>query len=142
MDICDKIMDLRITLASCCDGFSVKESSKNLLFSNKTKVLYLLDKKDSMPTELIATIGIAKSNLANLLKSMMEDGTIESYRNEGNTRNVFYCITDKGREELHSYKTTLGGEFVANCPCDYNTLGEQICDLLTILKGEGHDKNI
>lgn len=139
MDICDKIMDLRITLAGCCDGFSVKDSCKNLLFSNKTKVLYLLDKKDAMPSDLIAAIGIAKSNLANLLKSMMEDGTIESYRNSNNTRNVFYAITDKGREELRAYKTSLGGEFVANCPCDYNALGEQICKLLDILKGERHD---
>ena len=72
------------------------------------------------------------------LNKIENDGYVERTLGHDNRFNELR-ITDKGREELRDYKTSLGGEFIANCPCDYNALGEEICKLLDILKGARHD---
>ena len=139
MDISDKLIDLRILLMSECDGFSTKESCKNLMLSNKLKVLFMLSKKDLMPCELIGSLGMAKSNLANLLKSMIQEGIIESYKTLNNSRNVFYRITETGEKELAEYKTHLRDEFTSNCNCDVEELALHISKVLELLKGDRHD---
>ena len=53
MDICDSLIELRIALTTCCDGFSVENSNKDILLSSRIKVLHLLSTKDMMPGELI-----------------------------------------------------------------------------------------
>lgn len=139
MDIYDKLIDLRITLASYCDGFSIKDASKNLLLSSKLKILFLLHKKDMTQGELITTLSIAKSNLANLLKATLQEGLIESYRNSDNARNIFYKITSLGEDRLQEYKDALKVVFASVCTCDYNQLERSLDDILFNLKGENND---
>ena len=95
MDVCDKLIELRIALTNACDGFSIENGNKNILLSSRIKLLYLLNEKDMTPAELIIGLGVAKSNLANLSKAMVEEGVIDSYKNVDNMRNVYYCSSLK-----------------------------------------------
>ena len=71
------------------------------IFSNTFQVLYLLDKRDVItPKELISELNIAKSNLAILAKKMIDDGFIESHKDQENRREIYYSITPYGREIL------------------------------------------
>ncbi len=71
------------------------------IFSNMHQILYILDKKETVtPRELIMELNIAKSNLAILAKKMIKDGYIESHKDKINKREIFYNITDLGREIL------------------------------------------
>ncbi|MBQ7351765.1 MAG: winged helix-turn-helix transcriptional regulator [Clostridia bacterium] len=139
MDICDRIIELRIALMNFCEGFSQKTASKELFFSNKTKVLFLLEKKDCTPSELIGALGMAKSNLANLLKGMCAEGLIITYKNADNTKNVFYTISDMGKNQLQNYKCSLKSEFFKNCSCDEQELNDAIDKLLKLVKGEQNE---
>ena len=136
MDICDNLIDLRIALTTQCDGFSSVNSNKNLLLSNRLKALYLLEQKDLTPIELIESLGMAKSNLANMSKVMIGDGVIDSYKTLGNSRNVFYRITEKGKNELKEYKSSLCEQFCSKYKdriAELNSYSEKI---LEILRGE------
>lgn len=71
------------------------------IFSNMHQILYILDKKETVtPRELIMELNIAKSNLAILAKKMIKDGYIESHKDKINKREIFYNITELGREVL------------------------------------------
>lgn len=135
MSICDKLIDLRIVLTTACDGFSVENGSKDTILSTRTKVLHLLSGRDMTPAELIDVLGVAKSNLANLSKSMIEDGVIESYKNADNMRNVYYRVCDKGLEELRNYKKDLSNILcgkLKNCI----DVEENIDRIIMALRGE------
>ena len=133
MDIYDKLIDLRISLTSACDGFSVEQGNKNILLSSKVKVLYLLSEKDLTPAELIACLGMAKSNLANLTKSLVQEKVIESYKTLDNMRNVYYRITDLGQKELQQYKESLQ-TMICKSYDNLNELEVLIDGILKILK--------
>lgn len=107
MDIYDKLIELRITLSTYCDGFNVKNFSKNTSLSARTKILHLLSTRDLSPNEIIAELAIAKSNVAIITKSMIDDGVIISYKKIDNTRNIYYSITENGIQELQNYKETF-----------------------------------
>ena len=136
MDICDSLIELRIALTTCCDGFSIENSNKDILLSSRIKVLYLLSTKDMMPGELIETLGIAKSNLANLSKTLISEGVIDSYKSMGNYRNIFYRITEKGLNELTAYKVSLKKVFGEKYDNNLSEIGFHIEKILEILKGE------
>ena len=136
MDICDNLIALRIALTTECDGFSLVNANKNILLSNRVKVLYLLCEKDMTPAELISSLGIAKSNLANLSKLMIEDGVIDSYKTLENSRNVFYKITNKGESELKDYKTSLYDLFYSKYEKHIEQLKIYSDKILEILRGE------
>ena len=71
------------------------------IFSNTYQILYILDRKEKVtPKELIAELNIAKSNLAILAKKMIKDGQIESHKDKQNKREIFYNITEVGKEML------------------------------------------
>ena len=107
MRLIDDLIYARIALSNLCDGFSVANSSKNNILSIKIKILFMLEEKDQTPSELISILCIAKSNLANMLRSLIEEGLVESYKNLNNYRNINYHLTDKGRQELNFYKHFL-----------------------------------
>ena len=86
------------------------------IFSNTFQVLYLLDKRDNVtPKELINELNIAKSNLAILAKKMIEDGQMESHKDQDNRREIYYNITPYGRELL------LGKHNQIEYSCDFET---------------------
>ncbi|MGN0961673.1 MAG: hypothetical protein ACI4PF_05715 [Christensenellales bacterium] len=134
MDLYDKLIDLRINLSSKCDGFSLKDSSKNLILSSKIKVLFLLNGKDMTQGELILSLSMAKSNLANLLKSMINENVIESYRNATGPRNIYYKITNLGSIQLSDYKKSLKSVFSSVCTCPSGLLEKNIDEILDLLK--------
>ncbi len=136
MDIWDSLIELRIALTTRCDGFSATNCNKDILLSSRIKVLYCLSIKDMMPGELIDTLGIAKSNLANLSKSMISEGVIDSYKSAGNYRNIFYRITEKGYNELSAYKLSLQKVFGEKYKEKLDDLLVHIDKILEILKGE------
>ena len=89
MDTAENLIYLRIALGHMCDGFSSSNSSKLTSLSIRTKILFLLKNGDLTPSELISALCIAKSNLVNTMKPMIEEGVVVSYRNENNSKNVF-----------------------------------------------------
>ena len=134
MDICDKLIDLRIALITDCDGFSVENGNKNILLSTRIKILYLLEAKDMTPAELISILGIAKSNLANLSKIMIEENVIESYKTMDNLRNVYYRITSPGLAELSHYKSSLHNLFCSKHSNNLHEIEIYLDKILEILK--------
>ena len=134
MDVYDRLIDLRITMTTACDGFSTELSNKNIILSSRIKILYLLSEKDMAPTELITSLGMAKSNLANLSKQLIEEGVIESYKTLDNIRHVFYRITTKGKDELQAYKKALNNIFCEQYKDDIEELNIYLDKILKILK--------
>ena len=132
MRLIDEIIELRILLSYVSDGFSVEDASKSTPLTTRIKVLFLLEQKDFSPSELIDIVGIAKSNLANLLKSMIRDGVVVSYKAENNSKNIFYTITESGLNELKAYKDTATSEFEKRCeiPDDMCKKFQKIIELL------------
>lgn len=86
-------------LENLCEGFDV--SSKSTLISSKFKVLLALSEKPkTSPSMLIDRLGLAKSNLALLCKSMISEGLIKKSKDEFDSRVVFYSLTDQGKQYL------------------------------------------
>ncbi len=134
MDTADNLIYLRIALANMCDGFSNSNSSKLTSLSIRTKILFLLKGKDETPAELISSLCIAKSNLVNTIKPMIEDGVVVSYRNENNSKNVFYRITEKGLSELREYKLKLNGQYQFTCRGSDEQISEKLDELTKTIK--------
>ena len=102
---------LRIMLQKICDGFDTKDASKKSVLTMKHKVLFLLDEHgETPPSYLIEKLCIAKSNLALLCKGMVQEGLIESKRNDADKRNISYVITPKGGRHLNKFLTEMVSE--------------------------------
>lgn len=109
-----QIIELRILLQGICDGFDEKNANKKLQLTMKNKVLFVLEQNPKCsPGCLIEKLGIAKSNLAILCKSLIDCGEIMLSKSEGDKRNIFYSLTPKGTAELnlfyHNMETENGG---------------------------------
>lgn len=77
----------------------------------RTKVLYVIHKYPSCPpSTLISSLGIAKSNLALLCKSLCDDGVIEATKGDRDQRNVYYTITPKGERELYEFYASMAND--------------------------------
>lgn len=98
-DLAQKIIELRLaTRRACmCEG---KDQAKKNTLSLKTKVLFLIDKGCS-PREIIASLVIAKTNLALLTKEMAAEGLITKTKGTLDRREVCYSLTDNGKKHLN-----------------------------------------
>ncbi len=143
MDISEKLVELRIDLERLCDGFSTVDLSKNVILSTRVKILYELKIHDRNPGELISTLCVAKSNLANIIKSMIDDGVVTSYKSGTNLKNVNYTITQKGINELNAYLDRMSECFYNNFAGDTMQLSSKMDEILRILntkkQGEKND---
>ena len=107
----EQIVELRILLQNICDGFSTENFNKKTTLTMRTKILFVLNKNEKCaPSVLIETLGIAKSNLALICKSMCEDGVIVASKGDGDKRNIYYSITNKGERELNEFYVLLSNE--------------------------------
>ena len=71
------------------------------VFTVKYQMLYLIaENGKTSPIELITELNMAKSNLALLAKKMIKEGLIVSEKVEGNKKQIYYDITEKGLSEL------------------------------------------
>lgn len=110
-----KIVELRIKLQSLCDGFNTQDSNKKSMLTMDKKILFVLSKnKNCTPITLIETLGIAKSNLALLCKSMIKDGLITQSKGETDKRNIFYNITEKGSAKLNELISSMQNDILKN----------------------------
>ena len=107
----EQIVELRIMLQRICDGFSTENFNKKTSLTMRTKVLFVLSKnKQCPPSILIESLGIAKSNLALLCKSMCEEGVIVADKGNNDKRNIYYSLTAKGERELNEFYVLMSGE--------------------------------
>ena len=98
------LISLRIELEKLCDGYDTDDANKKSNLTLKMKVLFCLSEKGELnSTYLISTLGIAKSNLTMLCRSMLEEGLLASKKSETDKRNISYIITNKGAKQLKSY---------------------------------------
>ena len=134
MELVDDLIDLRIYLAKACDGLVSSQNAKGAMLSTRLRILHLLEVRDASPSELISILCIAKGNLANLLKNMIELGVVESYKNIENSKNIYYRLTEKGRKEIKEYKTNLSS-MINKEGLDNSELAKKIEDIIQILKG-------
>lgn len=135
MDTLDSIIELRILLESMMDGFDTNTFNKNSVLSSRTKVLFLLSSRDMSPSELIKYLCIAKTNLANLLKSMKNDGLVEIYKKEDNSKNIYCKICDKGILELDNYRSKVLEHFDV-CRSSLEQLSNSTNKVINILRGK------
>jgi DNA-binding MarR family transcriptional regulator len=104
------IINLCSSLQNLCEGFD--EDSKSILISTKFKVLLAISEKGTLsPSELIYKLGLAKSNIALLAKSMIKEGLISSKKDELDSRIVLYSLTQKGEDELKTALTIMSKNF-------------------------------
>ena len=104
------IINLCTSLQNLCEGFD--EDSKSILISTKFKVLLAINEKSTLsPSELIYKLGLAKSNIALLAKSMIKEGLIESKKDTLDSRIVLYSLTNKGKEELENSLNVMSKNF-------------------------------
>ncbi|MBO5344876.1 MAG: winged helix-turn-helix transcriptional regulator [Clostridia bacterium] len=90
-----------VELKLISDRIAEGKGEKAGIFSNTYQILYILNRKEKVtPKELIAELNMAKSNLAILAKKMMKDGLIESHKDKSNKREIYYNITENGKEML------------------------------------------
>ena len=70
-------------------------------FTVKYQVLFLISSKGRVsPSELMANLNMAKSNIALLAKSMIKEGLILKVKEDDNKKQIYYEITEKGEEKL------------------------------------------
>lgn len=97
-------------LENLCEGFDI--SSKSTLISSKFKVLLALSEKPkTSPSMLIDKLGLAKSNLALLCKSMINEGLIEKSKDQFDSRVIFYSLTNLGTKTLSENLNIMADNF-------------------------------
>lgn len=106
-----QITELRIILQNITDGFSVDNANKNAKLTMERRVLFVLNnEKRVKPITLITKLGIAKSNLALLCRSMLDAGLMTCEKEESDKRNIYYEITAKGVAELNQYIDSISND--------------------------------
>jgi DNA-binding MarR family transcriptional regulator len=106
------VVNLRIMLQNICEGYDDEVENKKVLLTMRIKVLFFIsNNKNATPMMLIENLGLAKSNLALLCKSLIEEELIISNKNETDKRNIYYVITEKGLKEISDYYDALNLEF-------------------------------
>ena len=97
------------------------------IFTNMHQILYILSRNDVVtPREIISEMNIAKSNLAILAKKMILDGLIESHKDKVNKREIYYNITNKGREVLKGKMDLIDAYYGSNSKSLLKSLSRSI----------------
>ncbi len=131
-----QITELRIILQNITDGFSVDSANKNAKLTMERRVLFVLNSnKKVKPITLITKLGIAKSNLALLCKSMIDGGFITCEKDENDKRNIYYEITAKGVAELNQYIDSISNDVCSICKNEKETkeISKKLEDVIEFL---------
>jgi len=114
------LVTARMLLENLCDGFDVTCNSKKSLLTSKIKMLHLLNLEDKIsPSLIICKLGIAKSNLAILATSMIEEGLITKIEDTFDRRVIYYSITEEGKKLLNESLSIIDAQ-VCNCSKNIN----------------------
>ena len=138
MDSVDGYIELRLILNEICECPTFMELGKNPKLSTKIKILFLLENRDLSPMDITYKLCIAKSNLANILKSMIEENLCVSYKNLNNSKNIFYRIDTAGLELLKSYKSEVQQNLKKMLP-NYSNITNELNNFIHILKENIND---
>lgn len=131
IELISNIVNVCTRLENLCEGFDV--DSKSALISSKFKVLLALNEQNNIsPSMLIDKLGLAKSNLALLCKSMITEGLIEKRKDEFDNRVIFYTLTPQGKQVLDNSLNTMAENFTKQLA--YKNKFKEIEVLLTNLK--------
>ena len=105
------IVNLTNRLTSLCEGFDI--TNKSAIISSKIKVLLTINQhKKISPTMLKNKVCLAKSNLANLCKTLISEGLILKTKDDFDSRIIFYELTSKGENYLNSVLEKMEFNFV------------------------------
>lgn len=90
-----RLLEIRILSDTMCDGWNKKNVEVN------QKIMFLIDEYGvCAPSLLISKIGIKKSNLALACKTLIEQDKIEKIRSQEDRRQIFYKLTERGKNEI------------------------------------------
>lgn len=97
-ELAKSIIALRLSTrrACMCEG---KGNTKKNTLSLKTKVLFLISEGCGVK-QIIASLFIAKTNLALLTRDMAEEGLIVKTKGSADRREVNFALTERGRAYL------------------------------------------
>lgn len=130
-ELVKNIVSVCTRLENLCEGFDV--DSKSTLISSKFKVMLALSEQDNIsPSMLIDKLGLAKSNLALLCKSMITEGLIEKRKDDFDSRVIFYTLTDFGKQKLNATLCKMADNFTKQLA--YKNKFKEIEVLMTNLK--------
>lgn len=102
------IIALRMELEKICDGFDTEDGNKKSNLTLKIKMLFLLSCHGELaPNALISSLGLAKSNLTILCRSLLSEGLIAVKKSETDKRTISYILTSKGDKQLKAYLNQL-----------------------------------
>ena len=91
-----RLLEIRILSDNICDGWNRKN------IEVYQKIMFLIDEYGvCSPSLLISKIGIKKSNLALACKTLLEQGKITKINSQEDKRQIFYKLTEKGRDEIN-----------------------------------------
>ena len=97
-ELANRIVDLRLSLRRACMCENTDNNKKSTL-SLKTKVLFLIS-RGANAKEITLTLCIAKTNLALITSSLIEDGFIVKSKNPKDKREIIFTATAKGKRYL------------------------------------------
>lgn len=96
------IIDLNLILTNKLEGFDFDTKHKSVSLDTEFKILHLLHNYGRLtPNELVDKLYIAKSNLSNQCKQMMEKGLIKQFGDKDDKRVVLYGLNPKGEEKYN-----------------------------------------
>lgn len=107
MKTAQKILEIE----ALCENLAKKKAEAGLL---RLKVLYFVSEYENLSVSMIIEkLGIKKSNFALLTAELEKEGLLEMHRAEIDKRCRTLKLTEKGREELFNYLSSLETYFEA-----------------------------
>ena len=107
MKTAQKILELE----TLCENLAKKKSDVGLL---RLKVLYFVSEYENLSVSMIIEkLGIKKSNFALLTAQLQKEGCVEIHMAEIDKRCRTLKLTQKGRDELSAYLSSLDELFEA-----------------------------
>ena len=106
-----QLTELRILLDEFCDGFNNVTFNKNNTLTFRSKFLHLLARYGERPPQFfIEKLCLAKGNLTQLCKPLLEEGVIMVKKNT-KARGILYALTEKGNKALESIYNSQRTQF-------------------------------
>ena len=107
-----QLTELRILLDEFCDGFNSATCNKNNTLTFRSKFLHLLARYgERSPQFFIEKLCLAKGNLTQLCKPLLEEGVIMVKKNLKSQRGILYALTEKGNKALESIYNSQQKQF-------------------------------
>ena len=107
-----QLTELRILLDEFCDGFNNLTFNKNNTLTFKSKFLHLLARYGEKPPQFfIEKLCLAKGNLTQLCKPLLEEGVIIVKKNAKSQRGILYALTEKGNKTLENIYISQRNQF-------------------------------